>query len=169
MQASIDLETLGRSPSAPILSVGLVLFNDTEVLSRHEWFPDIQEQLNAGAEPDASTVLWWFETADTARLPQVEATRTPVASVLAAIRATLPGGCLVWGNGPSFDCAILAELFRRHGQPTPWEFWNERCLRTLLSLKPGATRVRPATPHCALSDAEAQALTVINARSHKNV
>lgn len=56
MQTSIDLETLGHSPSAPILSIGLVLFDDVEILSRHEWFPDVQEQLDRGAKPDASTL-----------------------------------------------------------------------------------------------------------------
>lgn len=165
MQASIDLETLGRSPDAPILSIGLVLFNDAEILSRHEWFLDIQEQLDHGAKPDASTILWWFSQSPEAQIPQVETVRIPVASVLAGVRSVLPLECLVWGNGPSFDCTILSELFRRHGQSKPWDFWNERCLRTLLDTNPTVKRVRSTTPHCALSDAEAQALTVIAAKN----
>jgi hypothetical protein len=160
LHASLDLETLGKSPSAPVLSIGLVIFNRLGVISRHEWFPDLQEQLDRGARPDADTILGWMQQDHPARAAQVRATRIPVGSVLAGISATPPEECSVWGNGPSFDCAILADLFRRHGHPAPWNFWQERDMRTALSLRSDVERIRPLTPHCALADAEAQALTI---------
>lgn len=166
MRIAIDLETLGNSANAPVLSIGLVAFNDGGIVSRHEWFPDVQEQLNAGAVPDASTILWWFSQSPEAQIPQVETERQPVIQVLGEIGAVFARYYdvgEVWGNGPSFDCTILAELFRRHGLTVPWDFWKERCMRTVLSLNPALERVRPLNPHCALSDAEAQALTIIGA------
>jgi 3' exoribonuclease, RNase T-like len=154
LHVSLDLETLGTSASSPVLSIGLVVFNRGRILSRHEWFLDLQEQLDRGARPDASTILWWLGQDECARNAQVHAGRISVASVLAGISATIPEECSVWGNGSSFD------LFRRHGHPVPWNFWRERDLRTALSLRLDVQRIRPLTPHCALADAEAQALTI---------
>lgn len=165
MRIAIDLETLGNTANAPVLSIGLVAFNDGGIVSRHEWFPDVQEQLNAGAVPDASTILWWLQQDPEARLSQVNSARDPVMHVLGEVGAVFARYDVdeVWGNGPSFDCTILAELFRRHGAAIPWDFWKERCMRTVLSLNPTLDRVYPLIPHCALSDAEAQALTIIGA------
>jgi DNA polymerase III epsilon subunit-like protein len=165
MRIAIDLETLGTSANAPILSIGLVAFNAGGIVDRHEWFPDMQGQLNAGAVPDASTILWWFSQGPEARIPQVEAKRQPAMQVLAEIGAVFARYDVVevWGNGPSFDCTIPTELFRRHGLSAPWDFWKERCMRTALACNPRAPRVRPTIPHCALSDDEAQALTIIGA------
>jgi hypothetical protein len=165
MRVAIDLETLGNTANAPVLSIGLVVFEEAGIVARHEWFPDVQEQLNAGAKPDASTILWWLQQDPEARLSQVNAARDPVSHVLGEVGAVFARYDVVevWGNGPSFDCTILAELFRRHGRNAPWDFWKERCMRTLLSLSPGADRIHPTIPHCALADAEAQALTIIGA------
>ena len=165
MRVAIDLETLGNNANSPILSIGMVVFNSNGIVDRHEWFPDVQAQMDRGATPDASTFLWWFQQGPEARGQQVEAKRQPVGSVLGEIGAVFARYDVdeVWGNGPSFDCTILAELFRRHGLAAPWDFWKERCVRTVLSLNPTLERVRPPIPHCALSDAEAQALTIIGA------
>lgn len=165
MRVAIDLETLGNTANAPVLSIGLVVFNDGGIVKGREWFPDVQEQMGAGAVPDALTILWWFQQGPEARGQQVGAKRKPVTQVLGEIGAVFARYDVdeVWGNGPSFDCTILAEMFRRHGLAAPWDFWKERCMRTVLSLNPTLERVRPLIPHCALSDAEAQALTIIGA------
>ena len=165
MRIAIDLETLGTTANAPVLSIGMVVFDGGVIGARHEWFPNVQEQLNAGAMPDASTILWWFHQDPEARGQQAEAKRQPVGSVLGEIGAVFARYDVdeVWGNGPSFDCMILAELFRRHGLAAPWDFWKERCMRTVLLRNPALDRVRPLIPHCALSDAEARALTIIGA------
>lgn len=140
MRIAIDLETLGNTANAPVLSIGLVVFNDGGIVARHEWFPDVQAQLDHGATPDASTR---FQQASEALIPQVVADRQPVTQVLRDVGAVFARYDVdeVW----SFDCTILAELFRRHGLAAPWDFWKERCMRTVLS------------------DAEAQALTIIGA------
>ena len=165
MRIAIDLETLGNTANAPVLSIGLVVFDADGIVARHEWFPDAQEQLDAGALPDASTILWWFQQGEEARGQQVGAKRQQVMRVLGEVGAVFAryDADEVWGNGPSFDCTILAELFRRHGLAAPWDFWKERCMRTVLTCNPLAHRVLPMIPHCALSDAEAQALTIIGA------
>ncbi|MOA42414.1 hypothetical protein D3C78_1644610 [compost metagenome] len=40
----------------------------------------------------------------------------------------------VWGNGASFDNAILAAVYRKHAQKLPWRFRNDRDVRTIVEL-----------------------------------
>ena len=37
----------------------------------------------------------------------------------------------VWGNGANFDNVILDNLYKKLGIKTPWEWWNDRCYRTV--------------------------------------
>jgi hypothetical protein len=65
----------------------------------------------------------------------------------------------IWGNGASFDNAILAELYRVAKHPSPWEYWNDRCYRTLKNLYKQVVPPpeRKGTHHNALDDAVFQA------------
>lgn len=63
----------------------------------------------------------------------------------------------VWGNSPSFDCAILVEFVGRYAGAVPWKFTQERDFRTARALNPAAPYERPADAHSALADALAQA------------
>jgi exodeoxyribonuclease VIII len=40
----------------------------------------------------------------------------------------------MFGNGASFDNVILGEAYKRCGLKVPWNFWNDRCLRTLMDI-----------------------------------
>jgi len=42
----------------------------------------------------------------------------------------------VWGNSPRFDCGLLEAYYRHYALAIPWEFRNERDLRTLAALRP---------------------------------
>ena len=55
---------------------------------------------------------------------------------------------------------ILAAAYRAVGFDIGWPHWGNRCLRTLLAMHP-VDRVKPEVPHVALSDAIAQARTLI--------
>lgn len=70
----------------------------------------------------------------------------------------------IWGNGPSFDCAILDNAFQACNIKITWRYSNERCVRTiedlgrkLLNINPKDTIERVGTNHHALADAEHQA------------
>jgi len=63
----------------------------------------------------------------------------------------------IWANAPSFDCEILADAYDRVDIAKPWDYWDERCYRTLKSL-PGAVDIdRQGDHHDALDDAAHQA------------
>jgi exodeoxyribonuclease VIII len=63
----------------------------------------------------------------------------------------------VWGNGSDFDNAILACAYKAVEQPVPWQFWNNRCYRTIKNLFPSIKMIRGGVHHNALDDAKSQA------------
>ena len=69
----------------------------------------------------------------------------------------------LWGNGASFDNAILSTAYELCELETvqPWRFYNDRCYRTVKSLYPEVAMVRTGTYHNALDDAESQALHLL--------
>ncbi len=181
---SLDLETLGTAPGSVILSIGAVAFNIDdpthrmlpESLPRFDIAIDVASATQAGFTIDPDTVMWWLRQSDGARhaMAQKQGQAGRLAEVLYAFRdfvglATVgPDTVRVWGNGSDFDNVLLAEAYRKLNRPAPWKFWNNRCLRTLRAEHPDVPRVKPRLAHDALSDAEAQAATIL-AIKHKGL
>lgn len=67
----------------------------------------------------------------------------------------------VWGNGAAFDNVILASAYRRVTAGTPWQYWNDRCYRTVKALHPDVPMQRTGDHHNALDDAISQAHQLI--------
>lgn len=63
----------------------------------------------------------------------------------------------VWGNGSDFDNTLLAAAYDACQLTLPWNFWSNRCYRTLKNLRPEIKLVNPGTAHNALDDSKAQA------------
>lgn len=160
----LDLETLGRGPDAVIVSIGAVEFSiDNPCISDFYVCVEAEGQAAGGAVIDASTVLWWLQQPQAARgeLISEAIRRQPLGTALESLAAWVRGGAertyRVWGNGSSFDCVILRRAYERCGVTTPWDWWNDRCYRTLTDLCPTIPRIAPEVPHHALHDARAQA------------
>lgn len=159
----IDLETLGTRPGSVIVSIGAVVFDERGV-QRDRSFEariDIDSSLEAGLTVDGSTIEWWMRREPSAR-EVFRCQGDPLSAVLARFWTWLDNipeaELYVWGNGASFDLALLAEAFRRARYPKlPWRFTNERCYRTLKALHLEIVAVKPEVAHNALSDAIAQA------------
>lgn len=171
----VDLETYGTGPGCPILSIGAVIFDDEELTIHSQEFYEVinlQSCLQAGLVRDPATVAWWAAQKEEAKviLTQVELpTALPLSAALAKFNGYLsasgqdPKSMKVWGNGADFDNAILQHTYRKLGLEPGWEFWNNRCYRTLKSL-PGVKKVkltRGGTHHNALDDARTQAYHVL--------
>ena len=158
----VDLETLGTRPGAVILSIGAVVFGkdgaDTDLT--FEECIDIDSCLRCGLTVDGGTLEWWLRQNERARgIFQVKG--KPLTMVLvnfAGWLQALPGDLRLWGNGASFDCALLAEAYRRAGWlELPWKYTAERCYRTLAALHSEVPKAKALVAHCALDDALAQA------------
>lgn len=153
-----DLETLGTRPGCVVLAAAFVRFSDGAHASVNISVPD---QQNLGLEIDPATQAWWSNQ-DAAALALATQNPVPLVSALDYITTWLEwaaagGDWLIWCHGATFDCPILAELYRRVGREAPWKFWNIRDTRTLYDLAGvdlKAFAVPP--PHVALNDAIGQ-------------
>lgn len=167
----IDLETLGRRAGCAILSIGAVAFD----AKAKELGPELYTVVRldscekAGLHIDPDTIAWWEKQNPEAQkvLKQARAARgnKVLPKALEELNKYLSQFDLkkvkVWGNGSDFDNAILTACYASIEKPLPWEFWNNRCYRTLKSLKPSIKMQRQGTYHNALDDAKSQALHAI--------
>lgn len=166
----IDLETLGStsSPNCVVLSIGATKFDpmredSAEDLSAEGFhiYLDPQEQLNKGIGVDWSTILWWHQQEVVARTGQFgeRVVRTNFAMFAGAFKEYVGKIEKVWGNGPSFDCSILGNLYKKFGFESPFKYYNERCVRTIGEAA-GLKKTGWGTAHDALDDAVGQAVFV---------
>ena len=156
-QIMIDLETLGNKPGSVIVAIGAVKFSGGEITSSFYERVDPESCVAAGLQMDSSTVMWWLQQADAARL-EITKPGKALREVLEAFAAWIGrDDAVVWGNGAAFDNVVLAAAYDRAGMDRPWKFWNDRCYRTLKSLHPEVPMDRAGTHHNALDDAESQA------------
>lgn len=165
----VDLETLGTEPGSVILSIGAVHFRDGEIHSGFQESIAPKSCMQLGMKADPSTMLWWMEQSEEARaqLLNGQLHAKPMSDVLREFIkwvSQCTGGCLdlknvrIWGNGASFDCALLMAAYRRADIPVPWKYSGERCYRTVKALNPDVVEeAREGTHHDALADATHQA------------
>ena len=153
----VDLETLGNGNDAVIISIGAVAF-DVDAGLGDEFYMNVDPQscVDAGLKMDVSTVMWWMQQSDEARAA-FETKGQPLELVLATFSEWFPEGATLWGNGATFDNVILGSAYRAIGVKQPWEFWNDRCYRTLKNLWPDSKLARIGAHHNALDDARSQA------------
>lgn len=164
----IDLETLGRRAGCSILSIGAVAFDPAKGLGE-ELYVVVNRQscVDAGLHEDQDTLNWWEKQNESAKTVLGHSTEggLVLTDALAKLTEFLAQfghkKVKVWGNGSDFDNAILTACYAAIGQNIPWEFWNNRCYRTLKSLKPQIKLARQGTYHNALDDAKSQAAHAI--------
>lgn len=168
----LDLETLGAdsAPNCVVLSIGAVLFNperedrfDDLTAEGFHVYLDPKPQLDVGIGVDWSTLLWWHQQSAPARTEMWNERLARVSPVMAlgALKEYLKGkdAKRVWGNGPSFDCALLDNLCRTFGVTPLFKYFDQRCVRTVGELA-NLKRENFGTFHNALDDAASQAVYV---------
>jgi len=163
----LDLETMGNSSNAAIIAIGAVEFDieNKSIGKKFYQVVDLESSVKIGGVIDASTVLWWMKQSEDSR-KEFEKKGCDIAFSLQSFSSWIKGvgekGSVdVWGNGAVFDNVILSNTYKRLGLDVPWEFWNDRCYRTVKSLYPDVWLERVGTYHNALHDAESQAIHLI--------
>ena len=163
----VDLETLGTAVNAPVVAIGAVFFdpNTSTLGDTFDAAIDLEDAMRYG-RASGSTVKWWLRQGDAARQKVVRG-RHPSRLVFEKFEQfCLKHGDQVkpWGNGASFDIAILDYAFGRIlEKQAPWKFWNVRDCRTIKELADGIVTYDgklEGTAHTALDDAKHQALYV---------
>jgi hypothetical protein len=157
----VDIETLGRAPGAAICSIGAVEFDERGL--GEEFYREISlESCQArGLEIDAETLAWWLSQ-DAA----VSGVLTGGESIRSVLFEFNHWYCAhefdeVWANSPSFDCDLLEAAYEAAGvSPVPWEYHEQRDVRTLRSLPCAVEVEMEGDEHDALDDARYQARIV---------
>lgn len=168
----VDLETMGKKHNAPIVAIGAVVFDPATGSIGESFYKVVclESSVNWGAVIDPSTVIWWLKQSSEARSAIVNDDAIPLQDALLQFREfvsdNVAGGskkAQVWGNGASFDNSILRSSYDYIAEDYPWEYWNDRDVRTMvelgqaISFAPKTTIPFEGARHNALADAIHQA------------
>ncbi|EOS3460171.1 3'-5' exoribonuclease [Escherichia coli] len=162
----IDLETMGKNPDAPIISIGAIFF-DPQTGDMGPEFSKTIDLETAGGVIDRDTIKWWLKQSREAQ-SAIMTDEIPLDDALLQLREFIDENSgeffvQVWGNGANFDNTILRRSYERQGIPCPWRYYNDRDVRTIVELgKAIDFDARTAIPfegerHNALDDASYQA------------
>lgn len=184
MDIMVDIETMGTSSSAAIVSIGAVAFdrlsNDlltatdppTDPTSSFYVNINLQTSLNAGLEVDGKTIYWWLQQSDEARsaiAPNGTSDNNKLDLKIALSNFNKWIGSFpdsnkleyIWSLPSTFDLVILQSAYRSVNSRPAWSHTQEMCMRTLLKLNPS---IQPPpyrlNKHNALWDAFYQAASV---------
>lgn len=174
----LDIETMGSSSNAPIISIGAVFFDPNTGALGSTFYREITLLSSAHyGEIDAGTVIWWMKQSDEARSVFKGNDKMTLKPALdefsqwisvAMSKVTVEEGKTatptIWGNGATFDNVITKNAYTATKLKAPWKHWNDRDVRTIvamgrqiLNINPKDDMVREGTFHNALDDAIFQA------------
>lgn len=176
-----DLETVGTGANAAIVAIGAVQFSENGLGKEFYATIDLEDCQRVGFDVEAATVLWWLKQSEAARHSTFTGNNTVYDALCQFSKYVVDlsieagsgyGDVAVWGNGPSFDNALLRNAYTKCRIDPPWKFWMDRCHRTLQALPPPIGTPAPmrlGTHHDALDDARTQAqhASTIFAALHK--
>ena len=162
----IVLETMGKNPDAPIISIGAIFF-DPQTGDMGPEFSKTIDLETAGGVIDRDTIKWWLKQSREAQ-SAIMTDEIPLDDALLQLREFIDENSgeffvQVWGNGANFENTILRRSYERQGIPCPWRYYNDRDVRTIVELgKAIDFDARTAIPfegerHNALDDARYQA------------
>ena len=167
----VDLETMSNHSNASIVSIGMIQCNLITGELGEEFYRvvDLTGQQARGLHIDESTMYWWMNQSDSARRALLQDNKITIEEMCVAVLKFIeylqvdPKSLRLWGNGASFDNAILRTAFLKCGFELPIPFWNDRDMRTIVGFYPRSLgekwkreNMRKGTLHNALEDAKHQ-------------
>lgn len=168
MHIMVDLETLGLSADAKVISLGLVKFDAHRIIDTLYIKLDYARQY--GRTSEQQVLDWWERQSIDAKAVLSPVGALPNLQGLQQVHDFMYADgarpC-IWGNGVDFDNVILNHIFTEYGL-AGLDYRNNRCYRTINAMFPLPPDVRPVrvgVAHHALDDALYQART-LQAISH---
>lgn len=161
----MDVETLGTSADACIMSIGAVKFKlESDFIDDAGFYASvsIESNLEGKRRIQEDTLIWWLKQGSSAQGVFHESKQTLRDALIDLSEWIGDEECYVWSNGSDFDLPMLAHAFVSNQMEVPWSFWNSRCVRTYKNL-PGSKNIKVpfvGTKHNALFDAIHQAKLV---------
>lgn len=157
----VDLETLGVSNNSVICSIGIVEFDMKSGKTGNVFYNrvNIQSCIDLGMSVTGSTIEWWLKQDLEARRKIYEGDSLSIRETLFRLNEFLSffedlSDIQIWGNSNRFDLGILENTYKVCNIPIPWNYRNERDVRTLSSLRPEIKKNSNNTgiPHDPISD-----------------
>lgn len=135
----IDIETLSTRADAAILSIAAVRFDLKTGKVGPTFYERIANDCNKKLRRhiDPQTVRWWMnQKGESIYEAFTIGPRVTLQNALLQLTLfiTEEDGLKIWANSPSFDLVILKHAYEQLGMAEPWEYWQERDVRTLASL-----------------------------------
>jgi len=170
----IDLETLGTTADAAIVSIGAVRFDldGGLVFDGSEASGGIADYFYTALHVDSQhrhistdTITWWMGQTVDAQSVFSDPKKCGLEPALMDLADWIKDGLFtavkptVWSNGADFDLPMLAHAYKQVGLKLPWAPYAARCYRTYKNL-PDARTIkveRTGQHHNALDDAIYQA------------
>ena len=156
----IDIETLSNKPNAVILHIAAQSFDplgrgyDDNYL---DLLIDIDSQTDRDVNDD--TLTWWGSQSEAIKAKMfTETGRVTLSEALDQLHKLCWHAKRVWMQGPQFDATILENAYRDTDRSAPWQYWEIRDSRTLISLAPDLDQ--PPAEHDALADCRRQIVLV---------
>lgn len=162
---SVDVESLDVRPTAAILSIGAVLFNE-DGLCKEQFYLPVQADScwDFGLTSSASTRKFWAKQSEEARSVFTDPNAVPLDVALTAYGNWIKkygGGAkdmVSWSCGSNFDHPILSNAYAATGVRSPTLFYRERCYRTVKDMFPEIQMERES------GNKEASHLSIVDAR-----
>ncbi len=152
-----DIETMGNKSKSAIISIGAVNFDILSGETGRRFYCNISLQscLDAGLTVNADTIMWWMQQSDEAR-KALNNNTIPLKQALILFHNWLcecPDNYEIWGNSARFDLGLLDDAYFSIAEQTPWKYWQERDVRTLVAFNPSLKKsIINDLPHDAISD-----------------
>src|SRR5579872_6912418 len=123
----VDIETLSTHKDAAVLSIGVAMFDDDQVIDTAGWSIDMKK-ITGHINP--ATVQWWMQQSENAKSYSFCGDLSP-DSVATFLQSYLQTADEVWANDPDFDMIILQNWWERTASvPWPVSFRKYRSVRT---------------------------------------
>ena len=145
----IDIETLGISAHAVILSIGAYNLETEDTM-----YVELDCEKQPGRTIDIGTIKFWLK----------QSTPCPITGLYTLATALeflrdFTKGKTVWANGTDFDISILSHAYTQCNMAPGWKYNAVRDYRTLAKLLPHIKRgLDVGNRHDALADAINQAV-----------
>lgn len=166
----IDLETMDNIGSSAIVSIGAVQCDLTTGKIGEEYYRtvDLTGQQEKGLTFDAQTIYWWLGQSRGATEALLVPGKILLEDMCVSFKKWIealeyPKHKRLWGNGASFDNAIIRTAYKRCEIEFPIPFWQDRDMRTIVGFYPKQlqetwrwSNLRKGTHHNALDDAKYQ-------------
>lgn len=160
----IDLETMGLRPNAAIVAIGAVFFDQSNLYEEFYRAIRLDSCTALGLTTDQSTVDWWVKQDPIIRAAWDNDQAVPLLDALSDFTKFVCDHSNAkilrpWGNGADFDLVLMKSAYDAFAADPPWQFYNQRCFRTMKSVFP-APKVPRTEAHHALADAKYQVQTL---------